>query len=258
MKAPLTKILGFVALTFAVFFVGLYGRGWLDHVVSIPFPDKYWRYAYFTVVWLTGVPVLYLGLRYGFRNVLHELGLKVGLIAGLKWGFVITLPMLIGYAAVSSEFNFGIADLIAYSVLAAFAEEVLFRGFLFGQLSRYANWKLWMGALAEASIFGVVHLYQANNIMNAVGIFAITFAGGLLFGWLYIRWNYNLWLPIVLHMLMNAYWSVFDMGKNALGGTYGNVFRAAAVVLAVIVTYRKTRPAAVPVGIDDTRLAAVD
>ncbi len=233
---------GFVLLTFAVFFVSLYGRGWLDHFITLPFPDKYWRYAYFTCVWLIGVPVLYLGIRYGFRNVLHELGLKVGLIVGIKWGFIMTLPMLIGYALVSRKFTFNVADLIAYSVLAALAEEILFRGFLFGQLSRYANWKLWMGALAEASIFGFVHLYQANDWLSAMGIFGITFAGGLLFGWLYIKLNYNLWLPIVLHMLMNAYWGIFDMGQNALGGTFGNVFRAAAVLVAIYVTYKWKMP----------------
>ncbi len=239
MKTLSTNKLGFVLLTFAVFFLGLYGRGWLDHVVTIPFPDKYWRYAYFTCVWLIGVPVAYLSLRYGVKNVLSELGLRVGLRDGLTWGFLITLPMLIGYAAVSKTFDVNIADLVAYSVLAALAEEILFRGFLFGQLSRYANWKLWMGALAEASIFGFVHLYQASNWMSALGIFGITFAGGLLFGWLFIRWGYNLWLPIVLHMLMNAYWGIFAMGQNALGGTWGNVFRVAAVAVAVLVTYKR-------------------
>lgn len=250
MKTTASKTLGFVIVTFAVFFVGLYGRGWLDQLVKLPFPDKYWRYAYFTCVWLIGVPVLFLGLRYGFRNVLHELGLKQGLRDGIKWGFFITLPMLVGYAAVSKSFTFSVADLIAYSVLAALAEEVLFRGFLFGQLSRYANWKLWMGALAEASIFGFAHLYQASSLTSAAGIFAVTFAGGMLFGWLFIRWNYNLWLPIVLHMLMNAYWSVFGMGTNALGGTWGNVFRAASVILAIVVTLKFARS-----GVPQTRPA---
>lgn len=244
MRTTASKHLGFVIVTFAVFFVGLYGRGWLDHFVKLPFPDKYWRYAYFTCVWLIGVPVLFLGLRYGFRNVLHELGLKKGLRDGVKWGVIITLPMLVGYAVVSQAFTFSVADLIVYSVLAALAEEVLFRGFLFGQLSRYANWKLWMGALAEASIFGFAHLYQASNLTSAAGIFAVTFAGGMLFGWLFIRWNYNLWLPIVLHMLMNAYWSIFGMGTNALGGTWGNVFRAASVILAVVVTLKFARSGA--------------
>jgi uncharacterized protein len=230
--------IGFVLLTFIIFFIGLYGKNWLDHFITLDFPDKYWRYAYFTCCWLIGVPVLFLSIKYGYKKVLPELGLRVGFITGIIWGFIITLPMLIGYALVSDKFNFNVADLIAYSVLAAIAEEILFRGFLFGQLSRYANWKLWMGALAEASIFGFVHLYQAHNWMNAVGIFAITFAGGLLFGWLYIKWNYNLWLPIVLHLLMNAYWGIFHMGENALGGSLGNIFRAAAVVVAIIVTIK--------------------
>lgn len=228
----------FVIITFTVFILGLYGDSWLDYVITIPFPNKYWSYAYFTCCWLIGVPTLYLAFRYGTKRILPELGLAKGVLTGFTWGFIITLPMLIGYWLVSEKFNFNPLDLLAYSFLAAIAEEVLFRGFLFGQLSRYANWKLWMGALAEASIFGFVHLYQATNWMDALGIFAVTFAGGLLFGWLFIKWNYNLWLPITLHMLMNAYWTIFQMGENALGGTFGNIFRAVSVLVAIIVTLK--------------------
>ena len=238
MKTLLEKRWVFVSVIFITFFISLYGSKALNLVITIPFPDEYWRYAYFTCCWLIGVPVLFLSLIYGVKNVLPELGLAKGLSSGLLWGFVITLPMLIGYAIVSEERNISMADLIAYCLLAALAEEILFRGFLFGQLSNHANWKLWMGALAEASVFGFVHLYQAENIMEAAGIFGITFLGGLWFGWLYIEWRYNLWLPIVLHMLMNAYWTIFHMGDNALGGTFGNIFRAAAILLSIIITYK--------------------
>ena len=54
------------------------------------------------------MPVLFLGLRDGFRNVLHELGLRDGLRDGATWGVVITLPMLVGYAVVSKSVTFNV------------------------------------------------------------------------------------------------------------------------------------------------------
>ena len=103
-----------------------------------------------------------------------------------------------------------------------------------GMRTGNSGWARWLKRRSSGSRTW----YQASNLSSAAGIFAVTFAGGMLFGWLFIRWNYNLWLPIVLHMLMNAYWSIFGMGANALGGTWGNVFRAASVVLAVVVTLK--------------------
>ncbi len=238
MKLSLRHPYVFVAIIFAVFFLGLYGSRLQQLVYPIAFPDQYWRYAYYTCCWLIGIPLVFLSFYYGIKKALPELDLSKGLFTGMAWAFIITLPMLIGYAVVSEKYVFSIPDLVAYSLLAALAEEILFRGFLFGQLSRHANWKLWMGALAEAAIFGFVHLYQAHNGMQAAGIFAVTFAGGLWFGWLYIKWEYNLWLPIFLHMLMNAYWSIFSMGENALGGTFGNIFRAGTILLSLLITFR--------------------
>ena len=70
------------------------------------------------------------------------------------------------------------------------------------------------------------------------GAVAITAAGGLLFGWLFWRWHWNLWPSVFLHMGMNLVWMVFALGETAVGGWLGNGLRAAIVLGAIRLTTR--------------------
>jgi membrane protease YdiL (CAAX protease family) len=91
-------------------------------------------------------------------------------------------------------------------VLAPFAEEVLFRGYLFGQLYRRARWGFWLSALIPSALFALGHAYQAGGPLELAGIFAVTGLGGLLGCWLFLRWQCNLWTVFGLHCLMNLWW----------------------------------------------------
>ena len=74
-------------------------------------------------------------------------------------------------------------------------------------------------------MFGLVHATQGQDPASIAGIVAITGLGGLLFGWLFVRWDFNLWPPILLHIGMNSLWIVFALGDDALGGWLGNALR---------------------------------
>lgn len=67
--------------------------------------------------------------------------------------------------------------------------------------------------------------------------------GAVLFAWLYIEWDENLWVPIFLHALMNLSWHLFEMDETALGGILPNVFRGLTIALAIIFTivYKKRK-----------------
>ncbi|MCR5873053.1 CPBP family glutamic-type intramembrane protease [Phenylobacterium sp. J426] len=96
-----------------------------------------------------------------------------------------------------------------------------------------------------ALMFGLVHAGQGSDPASIAGVVAITGLGGLLFGWLFVRWDFNLWPPILLHVGMNSLWIVFALGENALGGWLGNALRLGIVVGAVLLTLRMT-PAGAP------------
>lgn len=65
--------------------------------------------------------------------------------------------------------------------------------------------------------------------------------GAILFAWLYVEWNYNLWVPVFLHALMNLAWHTFEMDETALGGVLPNIFRGLTIASAILFTilYKK-------------------
>jgi uncharacterized protein len=125
--------------------------------------------------------------------------------------------------------------------LAPFAEEVLFRGYMFGQLYRRARWGFWLSALIPSALFALGHVYQATGVLQLSGIFAVTGLGSLLRCWLFMRWRYNLWVVFGLHCLMNLWWEVFGIDDSALGGWIANGARLLTVTVAILLTIYKDR-----------------
>ena len=125
-------------------------------------------------------------------------------------------------------------------------EEVIYRGLAVGALILWAGWRWWAACLLPALLFGLVHAGQGTDLGSVAGIVAITGLGGLLFGWLFVRWDFNLWPPILLHVGMNSLWIVFALGETALGGWLGNGLRLAVVAGAVVLTLVMTRRRATP------------
>jgi membrane protease YdiL (CAAX protease family) len=164
-------------------------------------------------------------------------GLKANALEAFKMAFVFCLPMLLGYAFLA-DFNISLTlnGFLVGCLWAALSEELFFRGFVFGQLFRFAGWGFLLSGLLNALVFGSAHLYQAGDLGSAMGIFAITALGGLWFAWLYIEWGNNLWMPMAMHFFMNLWWNAFEAGPNAGGGLAANLFRAATIAFSIIWT----------------------
>ena len=77
-------------------------------------------------------------------------------------------------------------------LLAPFAEEVFFRGFLLPVFS--ARWGFLSGAVGVSAIFAIMH---------GAGSFAPAFVSGMLFAWLYRRTR-SLWNCCLAHGVQNA------------------------------------------------------
>jgi hypothetical protein len=125
--------------------------------------------------------------------------------------------------------------------IAPFAEEVLFRAFMFRQLYRRARIGFWLSALAPSAVFAAGHLYQSNDLMEQLGIVAITGTGGIGFCWFFMKWRDNLWTVWGLHAGMNLWWEVFNVDDTALGGWLSNGARLATVIVAVLLTIYKDK-----------------
>ena len=180
---------------------------------------------------------------YGYKNTLSSLGLDKGVLKGMGYGFLFTLPMFLGYALIAEMQTEWTWFTVLTIFIAAAMEEVVYRGFLFGQLFRKANWGFVPAVLLNALIFGSGHLYQGNNFRQTMGVFLVTLMGGVWFAWLYIEWENNLWIAIGLHFFMNLSWKLFAIDGTALGGWGANLFRITTIALSIIFTiyYRRQR-----------------
>jgi membrane protease YdiL (CAAX protease family) len=130
-------------------------------------------------------------------------------------------------------------SLLIFGVIGPFVEEVLFRGFLFRQMRRWAGAPFWVAAILASLLFGAGHFEQGDSFANAVMNSAITFAGGVLFCWLTERWG-SIWPGFAIHAGLNLLWSVYTLGNNAVGGEMGNIARIATIVVGIALTRRLT------------------
>ena len=173
------------------------------------------------------------------KDLFYQLGFGGNFITGTVFALISTLPLFIAFPIIG-EFNNGLTldKLIRSTVIVALFEEIIFRGFIFGQLFRYCKISFGWSVLIPSVLFGSLHLYQGHDLISSLMAFGVTFLGGLYFSWIYVKWNFNLWCPIGMHFFMNLSWQLFVVEGNsvAAGGIISNVFRILSVALAVIIT----------------------
>ncbi|MEZ5994724.1 MAG: CPBP family intramembrane glutamic endopeptidase [Hyphomonadaceae bacterium] len=129
------------------------------------------------------------------------------------------------------------ADVAWLGVGGPALEEIVYRGLALGVLIRWCGWPIWLACIWPAVFFGAAHIGQGEDWGSVGGIVAITAAGGLLFGWLFVKWRFNIWPPLLLHVGLNVLWLVFDLGENALGGWFGNAVRLAVIAAATATSF---------------------
>ena len=95
-------------------------------------------------------------------------------------------------------------------VIVAVVEEVLFRGFVLGNLM--ASFHKYTALIVSALIFAVLHAINPN--VSWIGLLNI-FLAGILLGLPYI-YTQNLWFPISLHFSWNFFQSVFGFQVSGM------------------------------------------
>lgn len=173
------------------------------------------------------------------KEILSFLGLNRNIIKGLGIALLCVTPLYIifpFFGGINSDLTLSL--LLQKSILPGFKEEFICRAFMFGLLFRYAKTGFSWAVILPALYFGSMHLYQGHDALSALAAFGVTFIGALYFSWMYVEWNYNLWVPIGLHMLMNGAWVIFSMEGTevAAGGLISNVARVISILFAIGLT----------------------
>ncbi len=173
------------------------------------------------------------------KEVCSFLGLESNFIKGFLVAIISVLPLYIVFpliGTINPDLTFPL--LVRKSFLPGFIEELLCRAFMFGLFFRYAKIGFFWATLFPAILFGLAHVYQGHDMVSSLAAFGVTFIGAVYFSWMYAAWNFNLWIPIGLHLLMNAAWVIFNVTGTevAAGGLISNIVRVASIALAIVIT----------------------
>lgn len=170
-------------------------------------------------------------------NILSSMGLNHDIFKGLVLALICCSPLFIGFPIVGAfDRELSLDYFLRMVILAAFLEELIYRGFLFGQLYRYGKVGFIWAVIIPAILFGLSHLYQGHSLLSSLSAFGVTALGALYFSWVYVKCDYNLWVPIGLHMFMNFCWIVFPVENNvnAVGTLMPNILRITSILLTII------------------------
>ena len=172
---------------------------------------------------------------------LERLSLSKSLLGAILFGIIVTLPTALTYAIGSGfQFNWKTDVLLFYTLLSPFAEEVLYRGFAFWLIYRYLNVGFWWAAILPSLVFGFAHFLQDSALSEQVGVVALTTLGGFWFSWIFSKWE-NIWFPIFLHVLLNFWFELFEVGVNALGDTASILARLFTLGFSIWLTINKDK-----------------
>jgi membrane protease YdiL (CAAX protease family) len=230
------------------------------------------------LVWvIPAVLVLIAVRRLSLHEAFSELGLDSSAARGYGFGLVATMPMVVALPF-GSAYPVDPAVLVGTVLLGPFAEEVLFRGFLFKQLLARARWPLAWAIGASAVVFALAHVRSldheligqltllqiagdqrefvrmslgiesrsAIDLLLRVGATILVLApGGALFAWIVYRFG-SLWPAVGLHACLNFWWLVAH-GPDPRVFTLdaSGVAQVVALGFAFLLTFRKPRRALV-------------
>mgnify|MGYP000260868601 CR=1 FL=1 len=187
--------------------------------------------------------------RVSWREAIAELGLTTAGWPGVRLSVAATLPM-VAIASTSLGFRVHVDSMLSVVILGPFAEEVLYRGFLFQQLWRRARWPVWAAALGSALVFAIAHHKDLDEVLAlsllrndlttpllVIGPPILAgVAGGCLFAWLTWRWQ-SLWPAIALHSAINFWWDIAGGGADPI---IAAASQGLALTLVVALTLRQT------------------
>lgn len=193
--------------------------------------------ASFSDIFIVGLVALF-ATNFHFKKLFEISGLVKDIKKPIIFILLIFIPVFIVlYFLVGiKETNYG-SSFLWNSIGGPFTEEVVYRGLAIGVLVKICNWNKFIACILPSIFFGIVHIWQGEDFTSALGIVLITALGGIYFGWLFLKWDFNIWPAVFMHIAMNSVWSIFELGENALGGQVGNINRLIMVALGVALTY---------------------
>ncbi|MDX1578560.1 MAG: type II CAAX endopeptidase family protein [Gemmatimonadota bacterium] len=181
---PLAAVALFGGLAAATLFLRLAGNSWRSLGLSLPSDLESAALGVLTVT------VLCFGLVYAL------------LVPALEAAGLPPLDLsLLREAVRGNPLTYAMTMIFVVWGSAAFAEELLFRGFVLHRLEtvfRGIPGELTLAVVVQGLVFGLLHAYQ-----GPVGII-VTGLVGVVMAVAYLRFDRNLWIPVLAHGTINS------------------------------------------------------
>ena len=229
-------------------------------ILDLPFVEGLLKF----LIWVVPSLLIVMAMdRLSLHNTWRSLGLGSHPASGLAFGLLATIPMV--FAAPFGPIHpIAAGALIGSVMLGPFAEEVLFRGFLYTQLVRRAGWRVPTAIAISAVVFAVAHLGDIDmeiagrllrfglgfeetmlpNTLVRIGAGILMLApGGALFAWILHR-SGSLWPAIGLHAFLNLWWMVAHGEESRVGLSLdvSGIAQVASIALALALALTVRRP----------------
>ncbi len=122
------------------------------------------------------------------------------LIQQLAPGFNATEPQEIGFENLTYRYEYLLAFLTLV-IVAPFAEEAIFRGYLYGKLRK--STPIWVAVLVTSLLFGALHMQWDGNILMGLNVGLDVFVLSLVMCGLREATG-SIWAGVLLHMMKNG------------------------------------------------------
>lgn len=140
------------------------------------------------------------------KTIIHDIGLRATNLSGLAPGIFVSTVLLCAYPLIGYMLTTRIAladnwqwNVIGLMFTGGIAEEMLFRGYLFGSLRKNMSFK--KAVLISTICFALAHLvmftYMDWPVALLSTILAVAISAPLAF--LFERGNYTVWSPAIVH-----------------------------------------------------------
>lgn len=150
------------------------------------------------------------------KSTIHDTGFHKTKMSGLVPGIFVSAALLCMYPILGNLLNTEIRladswqwNAIGLTLTAGFAEEMIFRGFLFGQLRRQTSFK--KAVIISAIIFTIAHLLLFTYMSWPIALLSTILAIGLSvpFAYLFEHGGNTIWSPALVHTTIRTIGLVF-------------------------------------------------
>lgn len=144
-------------------------------------------------------------------SISNNLGFKKTNLKSIAPGIILSVALLLTYPLLSILLNVKIFlaedwiyNLIGLSLTAGIAEEMLFRGYLFGTLRREMNFR--KAAILSSVLFTLAHLVMFSYMAWEVALLStlLAISTSIPFAFLFERGNNTLWSPAIVHTVIRT------------------------------------------------------